>query len=81
MTDDNLVIMDGPGPFFFGRLEGPIEIIAAPHADALAIQGQMQVNESGRRVVVRIPLADGVASTLLKLLEDYLETKYLPKPE
>lgn len=81
MTDDNVVIMDGPGPFFFGRLEGPIEILAAPHADAIAIQGQIEVDETGRRVVVHIPLADEDALNLLQLLEDYREAKSLPKPE
>jgi hypothetical protein len=73
MTTEHLVIMDGPGPFIFGRLEGPIEIQRAPSGTAIAIQGQMQVNETGRRVIVRIPMTIEDATALLKLLEGDLQ--------
>lgn len=59
MIDENLVVMDGPGPFNFGRLEGPFELLPAATVDAVAIQGQMEVNETGRRVLVRIPFSIG----------------------
>jgi hypothetical protein len=52
---DSIVVMDGPGPFFFGRLEGPLKLMPAPHADVVALEGEIEVNETGRRVTVRIP--------------------------
>lgn len=73
MATEHLVIMDGPGPFIFGRLEGPIEIQRAPSGTAIAVQGQMQVNETGRRVVVRIPMTIEDAATLLDLLRGELQ--------
>lgn len=73
MAVENLVTMDGPGPFVFGRLQGPIEVQRAPNGTAIAIRGQMQVNETGRRVVVRIPLAIEDARALLELLRDCLQ--------
>jgi hypothetical protein len=78
MADEiNIVVMDGPGPFWFGRLEGPLTLIPAPHADAIAIEGQMEVNETGRRAVVRLPLADANALQLWKLLDAYVRAKRL----
>ena len=71
MVDENVVVMDGPGPFYFGRLEGPLRILPAEKADALAIEGQIEVNETGRRVVVRIPMAVDDAMTLLQLLTEF----------
>ena len=81
MADENIVVMDGPGPFNFGRLEGPLKLLHAAKADALAIQGEMEVNETGRRVVVRIPLADDDAMRLLQLLKEIQQTRNLPIPE
>jgi hypothetical protein len=72
MAAESLVTMDGPGPFVFGRLQGPIEVQRAPDGTAIAIRGLMQVNETGRRVIVRIPLAIEDARTLLELLGDCL---------
>lgn len=80
MVDENVVVMDGPGPFYFGRLQGPLELLPAATVDALAIQGQMEVNETGRRVVVRIPLAHGDAMHLMQLLEEIRQVKQLPVP-
>ena len=71
MVDENVVVMDGPGPFYFGRLEGPLRILPAEKADALAIEGQIEVNETGRRVIVRIPMAVGDAMSLLQLLTEF----------
>lgn len=71
MVDENVVVMDGPGPFYFGRLEGPLRILPAEKVDALAIEGQIEVNETGRRVVVRIPMAVDDAMTLLQLLTEF----------
>lgn len=71
MVDENIVVMDGPGPFYFGRLEGPLRLLPAGKADAMAIEGQMEVNETGRKVVVRIPLAMGDAKRLLELLRTF----------
>ncbi|HSG16744.1 MAG TPA: hypothetical protein VLE70_10555 [Anaerolineae bacterium] len=71
MVDENVVVMDGPGPFYFGRLEGPLRILPAEKVDALAIEGQIEVNETGRRVVVRIPMAVDDALTLLQLLTEF----------
>lgn len=81
MVDENLVVMDGPGPFNFGRLEGPFELLPAAKVDAVAIQGQMEVNETGRRVLVRIPLADDDAMRLLQLLKQFQQRQNLPFPE
>jgi hypothetical protein len=81
MVDENLVVMDGPGPFNFGRLEGPFELLPAAKVDAVAIQGQMEVNETGRRVLVRIPLADDDAMRLLQLLKQFQQRRNLPFPE
>jgi hypothetical protein len=73
MVDENVVVMDGPGPFYFGRLEGPLRILPAEKVDALAIEGQIEVNETGRRVVVRIPMAVGDAMSLLQLLTEFTQ--------
>lgn len=81
MADENIVIMDGPGPFNFGRLEGPLELLHAAKAAAVAIQGEMEVNETGRRVVVRIPLADDDAMRLLQLLKELQKSRDLPIPK
>jgi hypothetical protein len=75
--DVNIVVMDGPGPFWFGRLLGPLTLIPAPHADAIAIEGQMEINETGRRAIVRLPLADANAFELWKLLDVYVRAKGL----
>jgi len=68
MAEENVVVMDGPGPFYFGRLEGPLRLLAAERADAVAIEGQMAVDEAGRKVVVRIPLSRDDAVSLRSLL-------------
>lgn len=81
MPEDNIVVMDGPGPFNFGRLEGPLELLPAVTANAVAVQGRMDVNETGRRVTVRIRLANDDAVRLLKLLDDYQQSRNLPVPE
>ncbi len=81
MPNDNVVVMDGPGPFFFGRLEGPLKLLHAEKADAVAIEGRMEVNETGRRAVVRLPLADEDAMRLLQLLKDLQESRHLPTPK
>ncbi len=81
MVDENVVVMDGPGPFYFGRLLGPIELLPAEIVDAVAIQGEMEVDETGRRVVVRIPLADNDAMHLLQLLKQIQQLKNLPLPQ
>ena len=80
MVDENVVVMDGPGPFYFGRLIGPLELLPATTVEAVAIQGQMEVDETGRRVVVRIPLADDDAMCLLQLLKEFQEAENLPLP-
>jgi hypothetical protein len=80
MVDENVVVMDGPGPFYFGRLLGPLELTPATTVDAVAIQGQMEVDETGRRVVVRIPLADDDAMHLLQILREFQQAKNLPIP-
>lgn len=77
---DSIVVMDGPGPFFFGRLEGPLKLMPAPHADAVAVEGEMEVNETGRRVTACIPLSDADAVQLWKLLGDYKRQRNLPDP-
>ena len=70
MVDENVVVIDGPGPFYFGRLEGPLKLLPAARVDAVAIEGQMEVNETGRRVIVRIPMDDHDAMRLLQLLKE-----------
>lgn len=54
MKEQNLLAMDGPGPFYFGRMQAPVRLLEADETDAVAIEGQMQVDAAGRRVVVRI---------------------------
>ncbi len=71
MAEENLVVMDGPGPFYFGRLVGPLRLLTAEKAHALAIEGQMEVDETGRKVVVRIPLSEEDADSLLQLLTEF----------
>lgn len=71
MAEENLVVMDGPGPFYFAYLEPPIEIKDAPKGDALAISARMTVDESGRQVTVCIPLHHDQAKNLLRLLHDH----------
>jgi hypothetical protein len=80
MVDENVVVMDGPGPFYFGRLEGPLKLLPAARVDAVAVEGQMEVNETGRRVVVRIPMDDHDAMRLLQLLKKLQQDKNLPLP-
>lgn len=70
MNEDNVVVMDGPGPFYFGRLEAPIRLLAADKNDAVAIEGEMEVDDSGRRVVVRIPIAKSDLTQLCRSLKD-----------
>ena len=81
MVEENVVVMDGPGPFNFGRLEGPLKLVHSAKADAVAIQGEMEVNETGRRVLVRIPLADDDAMRLLQLLKELQQSRNLAIPE
>lgn len=81
MINENVVVMDGPGPFFLSRLDGPLRLLPAAKVDAVAIEGQMEVNETGRQVVVCIPLADDVAMQLLQLLKEYQQNKNLPMPK
>lgn len=80
MVDENVVVMDGPGPFYFGRLEGPLKLLPAARVDAVAIEGQMEVNETGRRVIVRIPMDDHDAMRLLQLLKELQRDKNLLLP-
>jgi hypothetical protein len=68
MAEENIVVMDGPGPFYFGRLESPLRLLGTERADAVAIEGQMEVDETGRKVVVRIPLSRDDAVRLRALL-------------
>ncbi len=77
--EENVVIMDGPGPFYFGRLDRPISLLPAEEVDAVAIQGEIEVDETGKRVTVRIPIADADARTLMTLLKDYLASKASPR--
>jgi hypothetical protein len=77
---DSIVVMDGPGPFFFGRLEGPLKLMPAPHADVVALEGEIEVNETGRRVTVRIPFSHADAVQLWRLLGDYKRDQNLPDP-
>lgn len=78
---NSIVVMDGPGPFFFGRLEGPLKLMPAPHADAVAIEGEMEVDETGRRVTVCLPLSHADAVRLWRLLGDYKKDRNLPDPD
>ena len=78
---EHIVVMDGPGPFFFGQLEGPLKLIPAPHADVVAVEGEMEVNETGRRVTVRIPLSHADAVQLWRLLDDYKRGQNLQDPD
>jgi hypothetical protein len=71
-SPENIVVMDGPGPFYFGRLEGPLKLLTAEEAHALAVEGQMEVDETGRRVTVRLPLSEEDARELLQLLRAHL---------
>lgn len=71
MAEENVVVMDGPGPFYFGRLEGPLRLLTAEKVHALAVEGQMEVDETGRKVVVRIPLSEDDAKSLQQLLTDF----------
>lgn len=74
MNEDNVVVMDGPGPFYFGRLEAPIRLLAADKTGAVAIEGEMEVDDTGRRVVVRIPIAERELARLCQLLADVRHT-------
>lgn len=79
--DANVVVMDGPGPFYFGRLEGPLDLVEPGHIDAIAIRGTMEVNETGRRVTVLIPLADDDAMQLMQLLDRHRQACGLDLPD
>jgi len=84
MTDReiaNIVVMDGPGPFCFGRLEGPLDLVEPGYVDAIAIRGTMEVNETGRRVTVLIPVGDDDALHLLHLLERHRQTRGLSRKQ
>lgn len=84
MTDEsnlNVVVMDGPGPFYFGRLEGPLELVEPSRIGAVAIRGTMEVNETGRRVTVMIPLGDDDAMRLLSLLQRHKDRRGLSLPD
>lgn len=70
MNEENIVVMDGPGPFYFGRLEAPIRLLAADNTDAVAIEGEMEIDDTGRRVVVRIPIAKSDLTKLCRALKD-----------
>lgn len=59
MVDENVVVMDGPGPFYFGRLLGPLELVPAAKINAVSIQGEMEVNEAGRREAGQGPYPAG----------------------
>lgn len=80
MEDENVVVMDGPGPFYLSRLQGPLELLPAAAVDAVAIRGQMEVNETGRRVAVCIPMADDDAMLLLQLLKEFQQVRNLSVP-
>jgi hypothetical protein len=79
-SNDSIVVMDGPGPFFFDRLQEPLRLVPAPHADAVAIEGEMIVDETGRRVTVCIPIDDAQAVRLWRMLGNYKKAKGLPDP-
>jgi hypothetical protein len=70
MNEDNVVVMDGPGPFYFGRLEAPIRLLPVDKAGAVAIEGEMEIDDAGRRVVVRIPMAKGDFEELCRALRE-----------
>ena len=70
MNEDNVVVMDGPGPFYFGRLEAPIRLLPADKTGAVAIEGEMEVDDSGRRVVVRISMAKSDLAELCRSLRE-----------
>ncbi len=70
MQEDNVVVMDGPGPFYFGRLEAPIRLLPVDKAGAVAIEGEMEVDDTGRRVVVRIPMAKDDLAKLCRALRE-----------
>ncbi len=70
MDNESIIVMDGPGPFYFGRLEGPLRLLPPDKSDAVAIEGEMDVDETGRRVIVRIPLAASDATKLFELLAE-----------
>jgi hypothetical protein len=79
MTDEsNIVVMDGPGPFVFGRLEEPFRVLPAPRGDAVLIEGEMAIDETGRRVKVCIPVAERDAARLWKLLGNYRKARPHP---
>jgi hypothetical protein len=63
--------MDGPGPFFFGRLEEPFRVLPAPRGDAVLIEGEMAIDQTGKRVKVCIPVSEPDAARLVKLLDEY----------
>ena len=70
MNEDNVVVMDGPGSFYFGRLEAPIRLLPADKTGAVAIEGEMEVDDAGRRVVVRIPMAKDDLAELCRSLRE-----------
>lgn len=79
--DENVVVMDGPGPFYFGRLESPLDLVEPSKINAVAIRGTMEVDETGRRVTVLIPLGDDDAMELLRLLQDHRRRRGLSLPD
>ena len=81
MTDANVVVMDGPGPFYFGRLEGPIDLVEPGYVDAIAIRGEIEADETGRRVSVVIPIGDDDAMQLLRLLQGHQQARGLKLPD
>jgi hypothetical protein len=81
MTDVNVVVMDGPGPFYFGRLEGPIDLVEPGYTNAVAIRGEIEADETGRRVSVVIPLGDEEAMQLLRLLQRHQRARGLKLPD
>ena len=74
LTDQDRVLV------VFGYL-GPLALVPAPRTYAVAIEGEMEVNETGRRVKVLIPLGDDDAMRLLQLLQDLQRTENLPPPK
>ncbi len=70
MNEQNVVVMDGPGPFYFGRLEAPISLLPADNTGAVAIEGEMEVDDTGRRVDMRIPIAKSNLARLCRSLQD-----------
>jgi hypothetical protein len=49
--------------------------------DAVAIEGEMEVDETGRRVTVCVPLSNADAIQLWKLLGNYKRDHDLPDPD